>query len=264
MANQTATMTTAVKSFLDSARRLWRGAREGAGQFARELAEDASGPSSRGRQRPPEQLPEQERPRIMEQYQRDFNERTRDLAERVAGGDISIREWRAQMTVEIRNLHVSAHVAGAGGFGALTQDDLDAIDRKTREQFVYLDRWAGQMQIQQALNENQLANRARLYGESSSSSFEAGKLSSVGIKQSLPQLPGDGQTRCRTNCKCFLDIQQVEGGFDVYWKLREAEHCPDCTRLARTWNPLRIRDGRVLPVGKFDAHANMHLIGAQT
>jgi hypothetical protein len=58
-------------------------------------------------------------------------------------------------------------------------------------------------------------------------------------------VPRDGQTKCRTNCKCRLDFkyERDENGAVtavlVYWRLRPAEHCSDCLDLSRTWNPLR-------------------------
>lgn len=43
----------------------------------------------------------------------------------------------------------------------------------------------------------------------------------------LSQVPGDGQTRCLTNCKCSLD-ERDDG---IYWVLN-AEGCEDCQEMA--------------------------------
>jgi hypothetical protein len=67
--------------------------------------------------------------------------------------------------------------------------------------------------------------------------------SAIPIK--LPQVPRDGQTRCRTNCRCRLEIayeRDADGAIVavlVWWKLSPAEHCEDCLALSREWNPRR-------------------------
>lgn len=61
----------------------------------------------------------------------------------------------------------------------------------------------------------------------------------------LPQVPRDGKTKCRMFCKCSLRIVAIEDtdfvDYEVYWRLGHAEHCDDCVRLAREWNPYRVR-----------------------
>lgn len=44
----------------------------------------------------------------------------------------------------------------------------------------------------------------------------------------LSQYPGDGNTRCLTNCLCSLD----ERDNGIYWVLDGGEHCDDCEAMA--------------------------------
>ena len=83
--------------------------------------------------------------------------------------------------------------------------------------------------------------RSKLYAKSSQALFWK-----TSVPVDLPQTPRDGQTRCKTNCRCYLDIgyeRDDDGAIVavlVYWRLTPAEHCEDCLRLAREWNPLRL------------------------
>ena len=182
----------------------------------------------------------------MRDYLTDFDNRVTTLANRLAAGDINLATWRAQMGIEVRALHTFAHANGAGGFANLTPETIAAIEQKIAEQNTYLDRWVEQMSSQEHLSDEQIAMRARMYGGSGNASFHAGMATEVGMP-TLPQYPGDGNTRCRTNCRCHLEIETLEpGNWDVYWRLGVAEHCPDCIDLAERWSPLRIRDGQIV------------------
>lgn len=44
----------------------------------------------------------------------------------------------------------------------------------------------------------------------------------------LSQVPGDGQTQCRTNCLCSLE-EKDDG---IYWVVDGGEHCADCEAMA--------------------------------
>jgi len=87
--------------------------------------------------------------------------------------------------------------------------------------------------------------RARMYAKSTHAMFWK-----TALPVKLPQVPRDGKTVCKTNCNCRLRIQYERDDSGaitavlVWWQLSPVEHCPDCKRLARTWNPLRIEVGQ--------------------
>jgi len=78
-----------------------------------------------------------------------------------------------------------------------------------------------------------------MYINSSIQSYERANARARGLPD-LPQYPGDGNTRCLTNCQCHLSYEWADGAWLVYWNLGQAEHCPDCEAMASDWSPLEI------------------------
>lgn len=79
---------------------------------------------------------------------------------------------------------------------------------------------------------------------------------SVTATSDLPQLPirpGDERLECVRKahgirvCRCYLKVVRVgRSDWDVTWVQTAAESCADCERLGQAWNPLRIRNGRII------------------
>lgn len=184
-------------------------------------------------------------------YRQYFDKRVTDLASRLANGDITVNQWQRSMGEEIERLHLTAWAIGRGGVNGMSQRDLRDVQRKIGEQKGYLDAWAGQLRQQrnrsEAFSEAWIASRGRLYGGAANATIWQANTAAIGIPR-LPQYPGDGKTRCRTNCKCSQKIVKLrgDGNFNVFWKLGTAEHCPNCQALARQWNPLKIRGGKIV------------------
>jgi hypothetical protein len=170
--------------------------------------------------------------------------RIEELTRQLADGEISLADWHIQMRVELRRTNLEQFVTGKGGDRAgLKLTDYQGLGTELRRQYRYLEKFA--RVVKKAADDGRSLNfaisRAKLYAKSSQASFWR---SHVPVK--LPQVPRDGQTKCRTNCRCRLRIQHEydqEGKMVavlVWWQLSPAEHCDDCKKLARTWNPLRI------------------------
>lgn len=185
--------------------------------------------------------------RYVVQYRRNVQ----SLADQLADGSLGVFEWRNRMRKELRNLHFTAYAAGAGGLDNLTAEDVRRIQQKIADQEAYLEDWAGQLAVQAAdgteVSRQAVVRRAMLYAGNGNSTYYEGAQAAIGMPP-LPQYPGDGQTECRTNCKCTLRITKLagNGNFDVTWVLATAEHCVDCVRLAADWNPLQIRNGVIV------------------
>lgn len=63
----------------------------------------------------------------------------------------------------------------------------------------------------------------------------------------LPIYPGSNLLQCGPFCYCHLEIAHLGGGdYDIFWVLGMAEHCDDCPRLAAAWNPLPVRNGKIV------------------
>lgn len=181
-------------------------------------------------------------------YVNHYRQRVQELADDLASGHIGVFDWRNAMRKELRNLHFTAYASGVGGLDNLTPEDVRRIQQKIAEQEQYLENWVGELAVQAAdgteVSRGRVLQRAMLYAGNANSTYYEGAQAAIGMPP-LPQYPGDGQTECRTNCKCTLRITKLpgNGNFDVTWVLATAEHCIDCVRLAADWNPLRIRNG---------------------
>lgn len=80
----------------------------------------------------------------------------------------------------------------------------------------------GFVQAAPDLSEAQVAQRAALYLGAVRATYYGARF------PGLPSYPGDGQTACRTNCRCQLE--ERDGG--VWWIMGSAEHCDDCRERA--------------------------------
>lgn len=170
-------------------------------------------------------------------------QRANAWATQLSNGDITVQQWTLLMRGEIRTNHIAQYLLAHGGRDTMTQSDWGRVGQTIRQQYQYLQTFAESV-AKGELTEGQIAARARMYVESSSQSFGQGHAAAMGAPD-LPQQPGDGGTRCLSNCKCFWDIRELDDRWDCYWKLRPAEHCPDCIANATRWNPLTFYKSQV-------------------
>ncbi len=165
------------------------------------------------------------------------------ITQRLISGEVDLATWQNDMKAELRRANYEQFVIGKGG-------DRTQIDRREylqlgpelKRQYRYLQRFSNEIAQRAADGKpiGGITGRAKLYARSTQAMMWRSML-----RVKLDQVPRDGQTRCRTNCKCRLVIkyERDENGIItavlVYWRLAPAEHCPDCLDLSRTWNPLR-------------------------
>jgi hypothetical protein len=80
------------------------------------------------------------------------------------------------------------------------------------------------------------------------------RAASAGLPK-LPILPGDRRLVCSSKippccCLCYLRVERVgPNAWDVFWVRTANESCPSCKVMAGFWNPLQIREGRLLKEG---------------
>ena len=178
-----------------------------------------------------------------------FDASVDELAEGVAAGRITPREWEAAMRPLVKDLHVEAYVAGRSGlWGEITPAQWGRLGPVVREQYGYLARRRQAIEAVPVEERSaaKLAQTARLYGAATRRSFERGLLDEIGMGAELPAYPGDGTTLCRVNCRCRWRIRilsKARGDFDASWTLGSAEHCRTCRERARKWKALRVRGG---------------------
>jgi hypothetical protein len=182
--------------------------------------------------------------KLLEVRRQAFDEAVERLARQLGRGDISLVEWRSAMRREIRDLHRTALIVARGGeWDGITLSDWGRLGGHLRVQYRYLDRYARAIREHseaawlgegKPYSEPYLVWRGKLYGYNARASYWRGVVYGL-----LPQVPGDGQTMCKTGCQCRLRIEDGDepGVLLVYWELGAAEHCPDCLQLAAEWSP---------------------------
>lgn len=168
-------------------------------------------------------------------------------------GSLTIPAWRRVMAESLARYHTAALMVGQGST-ELTPEVLRLLENTVDVQLSFLDNFARVMEATPADGQQwaMWTARAQMYAESPISSFAEGDM----IKQTgriwpVAAVPGQG-TQCGGRCRCVLryDVMDAErGDADIYWVLgvEDSSNCQTCQIRAQEWNPMRIRDGVLLP-----------------
>lgn len=154
---------------------------------------------------------------------------------------ITLESFTDKVKGVLKDTYIDLYAMGAGGRNNMTQSDWGKIGAMLKQQYgqgKYLEGFMNQI-AEGKLSEAQITARLQMYLNSANEALWKGI--TKGLPVDLPAYPGDGSTQCLTNCQCNWDVIEVEGGYDCYWRLGIAEHCPDCVERADKWNPYRIR-----------------------
>lgn len=163
----------------------------------------------------------------------DASEEMRRLMERLIAEEITVEQWIQYMRELIERVFGVQYTIGRGGPENMTDADWEAVAALILTQWEFLQNFAGEILDGTATG---LAARAAYYGQSSRLAFGWGQASARGLD--LPQVPGDCQTACCMNCKCYLVFDRQSATLvHVYWVRTAQESCPDCIRLEQEWNP---------------------------
>ncbi len=185
---------------------------------------------------------------LRDKFMKAQTERTAEIATRLSRGEITVQEWTTEMRGVIRQTYTDNYVMAHGGRGTMTPSDWGKVGQLTRAQYEYLQKFGtdlknGKYDADGVASEAAIARRAGMYPGAANEAFAGGMAGSMGLDPSdLPALPGDGSTRCLTNCLCAWSIEYVEeeSAYHCFWQLGLAEHCEDCLQRAADWNPLVI------------------------
>lgn len=200
-------------------------------------------PSFKQEEIPVVTIPEAVRPALSDIRAATAREETAALCGRLARGEISLSEWQAEARNIIKDLHTAQMAIGKGGWPFVDQTDWGRVGAALRSQYAYLDSFARDILnagIEGTFySEAYLANRLGMYVDSGTASYNRGLYASQGFNpSSLPAVPGDGSTQCRTRCKCRWDFDEIDNGlYNAIWLLGDADHCPDCVARADEWAP---------------------------
>lgn len=167
------------------------------------------------------------------------------LAQLVANGIISPQMWHQLMREEIKREYIRQYLAGIGGLGQMGPEDWVRIADMIADQYAYLPTFQQQIEAGK-LTEAQIRVRSNMYLESAKEAYEKAKaivVSRLGFDEERWVLglaehcedcvsfanegwqvfgyfpfPGEGQTRCLTNCKCHKEYRNsVTGQIRMIW-----------------------------------------------
>lgn len=156
-----------------------------------------------------------------------------------ANGDISATAWKNLMREQIKQNYIAAYMPGVGGYENMTQADWGRIGAMVKEQYKYLDGFYEEVKSGK-LTPEQIRVRQNMYLNSSREAFETAvkrNASTLDMEyerwvigsqhpcedcQALAgmdwvpmgtfrQIPGDGTTRCKTNCQCHIEYRNSTG-----------------------------------------------------
>jgi hypothetical protein len=161
------------------------------------------------------------------------------LAEFVINNIISPQLWEQLMREEIKREYIRQYLAGIGGIGQMGPDDWARIGEMLADQYAYLPTFRQQIEAGK-LTEAQIRARSGMYIESSKEAYEKAKAIVMvrtgfdeerwvlGIAEHCVDciaffnegwqpigyfpFPGEGQTRCLTNCKCHKEYRNSTTG----------------------------------------------------
>lgn len=143
-------------------------------------------------------------------------------------GDVPLDAgFRPAMEAALVKAHTAAVLAAAaeragvkvdsGLFKGLSKAERGDIKQAVQEQLGYLSDFDPS-----EMSEAAARARAAMYAGSVRGTYFNARY------PGLDQVPGDGNTRCLTNCKCFL----TEADDGIHWKLSATENCDDCQAMA--------------------------------
>lgn len=172
-------------------------------------------------------------------YTRQAEKHANDLA----SGKINLAQFHAEMRGLLKECHKMMFITGYGGNKAdIDMNEFAKLGSVMRKQYDFLRQLM--KAIMQADRDGRsldfVKNRVGMFVRSSRATFW-----NAAVGFNIPQVPADGSTKCKSNCKCYLKIDYERDAVGnkqtalVYWKLRPAEHCSDCRQLAREWSPKR-------------------------
>jgi hypothetical protein len=159
----------------------------------------------------------------------------------------AVRAWENQVKAVIARYIQTAYFLGYGDTETLPEPQAvaDALAPMVQTQFDFLKGFATEIEDSQEEWQRGWENRAESYSGSVTQPYWQGKTRML----PLPALPGQG-TQCHGRCRCSWKIKQFdgEGNYNCYWIAKDESDstCQTCKQRAIEWNPLKIRENRLV------------------
>lgn len=132
---------------------------------------------------------------------------TKTLADSLREGGASVRDWETGMRRLVKNTHLTAIAEERGGWANMTQADFGRAGQIIREQYGYLNDFAGEIASGEFVLDGRLEARSNLYVKAGRESFYKSK-----------------QAHAIAN-----DLGFVKS------KLNPADHCDECVKFNGVW-----------------------------
>lgn len=177
---------------------------------------------------------------LLQQLLNSVVERTRGVTGDLANNLITVPEWEVEMRRSVKEVFGSSYLLSRGGRNVMQPRDWGIIGQQVRKQYRFLNDFAKQVADAGITRDRALA-RADMYPLAARQAYSRGSASALG-DPALPAWPGDGTTRCLSNCGCVWEIDRVsEEEWEARWIVsREKESCLDCLDRSSTWASLRV------------------------
>lgn len=155
------------------------------------------------------------------------------ITQALLDGNISLVDWRAGMAGEMKIIHTAAAAASKGGWAQMTPSDWGKVGSLLKDQYKYLDNFAGQIASGKVPLDGRLMVRAKLYAGAGHGTYEDMKrrlFEQRGYTEERRVLtPGEncngcieqagrgwspigtldriGSEECRSNCRCDFEYR---------------------------------------------------------
>lgn len=137
---------------------------------------------------------------------------------------------------------IKQYTLGIGGKHGLTQVDYGVMGGVIADQYRYFDKMMAEYEAGN-ISQAEVARRIAMYVNSTREAFERANARARGLPL-LERYPGDGSTKCKTNCKCRIEYHFKKNRWEIYWVVNHGgESCGDCLDMEKEWSPLIIEVG---------------------
>ncbi len=156
----------------------------------------------------------------------------------------AIVKFRQRVSGAIMRASGSVSQLGWAAGGGKGKPPPDIKRQYLSEQQSYLSAWVLQIAGGQTMPGG--AGRARQYAQSLEIVYQRAYNRAMSEGTGLPPppaMPKDWSTQCKNGCKCHWrgPVKVDDNTYKRWWVMTPAEHCPDCLRRTREWNPITYR-----------------------
>jgi hypothetical protein len=102
------------------------------------------------------------------------NNKINDLTEQLSKGKIDLTKWESLVSRELTEQHTISYLLGIGGERFVEDSDLDAVNRRSKSELIYLRRLSEDYE-QNRISPAMLKSRIKMFGRSQRGTYEAAK-----------------------------------------------------------------------------------------